>query len=136
MPGFWILGTPATVLVNQGASSSTTINVTDAGGFSGNVTLAVTTPLPSGVTASWGNESDVREQCADSHGEQFSGQLKHHADHHRHVRKPEGNYQHYGSSSCGRLSSFRFAEQPGAEPGRFRNIDRLPSTLNMDLTAT
>ena len=54
MPGFWILGTPATVLVNQGASSSTTINVTDAGGFSGNVTLAVTAPLPSGVTAVWG----------------------------------------------------------------------------------
>jgi len=54
VPGFWILGTPAVVLVNQGASSSTTINVTDAGGFNGNVTLAVTTPLPSGVTASWG----------------------------------------------------------------------------------
>ena len=54
VPGFWILGTPTTVLVNQGASSSTTINVTDAGGFSGNVTMAVTTALPSGVTASWG----------------------------------------------------------------------------------
>ena len=54
VPGFWILGTPATVLLNQGASSSTTINVTDAGGFSGKVTLALTTPLPSGVTASWG----------------------------------------------------------------------------------
>ncbi|MGB8536521.1 MAG: FG-GAP-like repeat-containing protein [Acidobacteriaceae bacterium] len=54
VPGFWILGTPATVLLNQGASSSTTINVTDAGGFGGNVTLAVTTPLPSGVTALWG----------------------------------------------------------------------------------
>jgi hypothetical protein len=54
VPGFWIQGTPATVLLNQGASSSTTINVTDAGGFSGKVTLAVTTPLPNGVTASWG----------------------------------------------------------------------------------
>ena len=54
VPGFWILGTPAVVSVNQGASSSTTINVTDAGGFNGNVTLAVSTPLPSGVTASWG----------------------------------------------------------------------------------
>jgi hypothetical protein len=53
VPGFWILGTPATVLLNQGASSSSTINVTDAGGFSGNVTLTVTTPLPSGVTALW-----------------------------------------------------------------------------------
>jgi uncharacterized membrane protein len=54
VPGFWILGTPTTVLLNQGASSSTTVNVTDAGGFSGKVTMAVTTPLPSGVTASWG----------------------------------------------------------------------------------
>jgi Pro-kumamolisin, activation domain/FG-GAP-like repeat/Bacterial Ig-like domain (group 3)/FG-GAP repeat len=54
VPGFWILGTPAAVSVNQGASSSTTINVTDAGGFSGNVTLAVTSPLPTGVTALWG----------------------------------------------------------------------------------
>jgi hypothetical protein len=53
VPGFWILGTPATVLLNQGASSFTTINVTDAAGFSGKVSLAVTTPLPSGVTASW-----------------------------------------------------------------------------------
>ena len=53
LPGFWIRGTPATVSVNPGASTSTTINVTDAGGFSGNVTLAVTTPLPSGVTALW-----------------------------------------------------------------------------------
>ena len=54
VPGFWILGTPATVVLNPGASSSTTINVTGAGGFSGKVTMAVTTPLPSGVTASWG----------------------------------------------------------------------------------
>lgn len=54
VPGFWILGAPTTVSVNQGGSSSTTINVTDAGGFSGNVTLAVTTPLPAGVTAAWG----------------------------------------------------------------------------------
>jgi hypothetical protein len=54
IPGFWIQGTPAVVTVNQGASSSTTINVADVGGFNGNVTLAISTPLPSGVTASWG----------------------------------------------------------------------------------
>jgi hypothetical protein len=54
VPGFWILGTPATVGLNPGASSSTTINVTGAGGFSGKVTMAVATPLPTGVTASWG----------------------------------------------------------------------------------
>jgi uncharacterized membrane protein len=54
LPGFWILGAPATVPLNQGGSSTTTINVTDAGGFTGRVNLAVASPLPSGVTASWG----------------------------------------------------------------------------------
>jgi subtilase family serine protease len=53
VPGFWIMGTPATISLNPGASGSTTINVTDAGGFSGKVTMAVTSPLPNGVTASW-----------------------------------------------------------------------------------
>src|SRR5271156_5597831 len=56
VPGFWILGTPATVLLNQGASSSTTINVTDAGGFGGNVTLTLTKPRPNGVTAVLGTD--------------------------------------------------------------------------------
>ena len=54
VPGFWIIGSPATVAVLQGATTSTTISVTDAGGFTGNVSLAITTPLPQGVTASWG----------------------------------------------------------------------------------
>ncbi len=54
VPGFWIIGSPATVNVNQGASSSTTISVSDAGGFNSNVTLAVTSTLPTGVTAAWG----------------------------------------------------------------------------------
>jgi subtilase family serine protease len=54
VPGFWLLSSSSTVFVNQGASNSTTITVTDAGGFTGNVTLAVTSTLPTGVTASWG----------------------------------------------------------------------------------
>ncbi|MFP5226749.1 MAG: FG-GAP-like repeat-containing protein [Acidobacteriota bacterium] len=54
VPGFWLIGSPATVNVNQGASGSTTVTVSDAGGFNGNVTLAVTSTLPTGVTASWG----------------------------------------------------------------------------------
>ena len=53
-PGFWIIGSPATVSLDLGSSSTTTFTVTDAGGFTGNVTLAVTSPLPTGVTASWG----------------------------------------------------------------------------------
>jgi hypothetical protein len=70
VPGFWILATPSTLSLNLGASTSTTVNVTDAGGFTGNVTLAVTTPLPSGVTASWGtnptSESSVLTLTASS----------------------------------------------------------------------
>ncbi len=54
VPGFWMSSSTANVSVNQGASSSTTVTVTDAGGFSGNITLAVTSTLPTGVTASWG----------------------------------------------------------------------------------
>jgi hypothetical protein len=54
VPGFWILASSSTVSIKQGASSSTTFTVTDAGGFTGNVTLAITSALPSGVTASWG----------------------------------------------------------------------------------
>ncbi|MGA3133029.1 MAG: FG-GAP-like repeat-containing protein [Terracidiphilus sp.] len=53
VPGFWISSSSGTVNVVQGASTTATISVTDAGGFSGNVNLAVTSTLPSGVTASF-----------------------------------------------------------------------------------
>ncbi len=54
VPGFWIIGSPATIGVLQGASATTTISVTDGGGFTGSVNLAVTSALPTGVTATWG----------------------------------------------------------------------------------
>jgi subtilase family serine protease len=54
VPGFWIAASSATVNVNQSASGTTTVSVTDAGGFTGNVALAVTSTLPTGGTASWG----------------------------------------------------------------------------------
>jgi subtilase family serine protease len=54
VPGFWILASSSTVSVSQGTSNSTTISVTDAGGFNGGVALALTSSLPTGVTASWG----------------------------------------------------------------------------------
>jgi uncharacterized membrane protein len=54
VPGFWLASSSSNVSVPQGASSSTTIAVTDAGGFTGDVSLAVTSTLPTGVTASWG----------------------------------------------------------------------------------
>jgi subtilase family serine protease len=53
VPGIWLAALPSTLSINQGASATTTIMVTDAGGFTGNVNLAVTSGLPSGVTASW-----------------------------------------------------------------------------------
>jgi uncharacterized membrane protein len=53
-PGFWIVSSSSIVSIPQGASTATTITVTDAGGFDGSVHLALTSALPSGVTASWG----------------------------------------------------------------------------------
>ena len=52
-PGFAINAAPADLMTQQGNSVSTTINTAYFDGFSGNVTLAITTPLPAGVTATW-----------------------------------------------------------------------------------
>ena len=54
LPGFWLSASSPSVVMNPGASGSTTISVVDAGGFSGNVQLAITSTLPAGVTAKWG----------------------------------------------------------------------------------
>ena len=53
VPGFWIEASSRRISILPGQSSTTTVNVTDAAGFSGNVTLAITSTLPKGVTASW-----------------------------------------------------------------------------------
>jgi subtilase family serine protease len=49
-PGFSLAASPFSVALAQGSSASTTITVTDGGGFTGNVTLSVS-GLPNGVTA-------------------------------------------------------------------------------------
>ena len=54
IPGFWLSASSPSVVMNPGASGSTTISVVDAGGFSGKVQLAITSTLPTGVTAKWG----------------------------------------------------------------------------------
>ena len=51
-PSFTLSASPATLPVAQGSSGATAIQVTGAGGFSGNVTLTAS-GLPSGVTASF-----------------------------------------------------------------------------------
>jgi len=53
LPGFWLTASPTSLSISQGGASTTAVIVTDAGGFSGSVTLAVTSSLPSGVTATW-----------------------------------------------------------------------------------
>ncbi|HEY2468940.1 MAG TPA: Ig-like domain repeat protein [Terracidiphilus sp.] len=50
--GFWLSSLPGDVPVAQNSSGATNVAVTDAGGFSGNVSLAAS-GLPSGVTASF-----------------------------------------------------------------------------------
>jgi len=52
-PGFTLASSPSSLTINQGSSGTSTISVTDVGGFTGSVTLAAS-GLPSGVTASFG----------------------------------------------------------------------------------
>jgi hypothetical protein len=53
VPGFWIATAQGTIVLNPGSTSTATFSITDAGGFTGAVTLAVTSALPAGVTASF-----------------------------------------------------------------------------------
>ncbi|MDR3746514.1 MAG: FG-GAP-like repeat-containing protein [Acidobacteriaceae bacterium] len=53
VPGFWIAASAGAQSINQGGTSTSTITVTDAGGFTDSVNLAVS-GLPAGVTAAWG----------------------------------------------------------------------------------
>jgi subtilase family serine protease len=52
-PSFTLSASPSSLTITQGSSGTSTITVTDVGGFSGSVTLAAS-GLPSGVTASFG----------------------------------------------------------------------------------
>lgn len=52
-PSFTLSASPSSVTVTQGGSGTSTITVTDLGGFSGSVNLAAS-GLPSGVTATFG----------------------------------------------------------------------------------
>jgi hypothetical protein len=52
-PGFTLSANPSTLSVAQGGSNTSTITVNPTGGFTGSVGLAVTSTLPSGVTASF-----------------------------------------------------------------------------------
>ena len=53
VPGFWLASSQSMVTANPGGTATTSILVTDAGGFNGNVTFAITSALPSGVTAAF-----------------------------------------------------------------------------------
>jgi kumamolisin len=52
-PSFTLSDSPSSLTITQGGSGTSTITVTDVGGFSGSVTLAAS-GLPSGVTAAFG----------------------------------------------------------------------------------
>jgi len=60
-PGFTLSASPTSVSVAQGGTRTSTITVTDVGGFSGTVALAAT-GLPSGVSASFANGSTAGTQ--------------------------------------------------------------------------
>jgi hypothetical protein len=52
-PGFTLSANPTSLSVAQGGNETSTITVNPTGGFTGSVSLAVTSTLPSGVTASF-----------------------------------------------------------------------------------
>jgi hypothetical protein len=52
-PGFTLTPSPSSLKIYPGTSGSTAIFVTGYHGFSGSVSLAVTSGLPTGVTANW-----------------------------------------------------------------------------------
>ncbi|MGA2889381.1 MAG: protease pro-enzyme activation domain-containing protein, partial [Terracidiphilus sp.] len=51
--GFTLSASPSSLSVNPGGTSTTTITINGLAGFTGSVSLAVTSDLPSGVTASF-----------------------------------------------------------------------------------
>lgn len=53
-PGFWLSTSKPSIDIGQGSSATSTITITPIGGFTGGVTLDITSTLPSGVTATWG----------------------------------------------------------------------------------
>ena len=63
-PGFMITPQPVYVQLMPGYSTATTFRVTPLGGFAGQVTYAVTSPLPNDVMASWTTDiTSGGEQC-------------------------------------------------------------------------
>ncbi len=54
-PGFTLEPSPANLKIYPGTSGTVSIQMTGLAGFNGSVNLAVTSGLPSGVTASWVN---------------------------------------------------------------------------------
>ncbi|HEY4358403.1 MAG TPA: FG-GAP-like repeat-containing protein [Acidobacteriaceae bacterium] len=57
IPGFFIASSKGVLAVNPGGSASVNMTITDVGGFSGSVDFAVSSQLPSGVTASFSPSS-------------------------------------------------------------------------------
>jgi uncharacterized membrane protein len=53
VPGFWLDSAQSTIAVNPGGTATATLSITGADGFTGSVNLAVTSALPTGVTASF-----------------------------------------------------------------------------------
>ena len=52
-PGFSILFSPSSIQIPVGATATATVSVIRYGGFTGDVNLAITSPMPGGLTATW-----------------------------------------------------------------------------------
>jgi hypothetical protein len=53
VPGFFLSPSQSSVALNPGGTASVNLTITDVGGFAGSVNFAVTSTLPSGVTAAF-----------------------------------------------------------------------------------
>jgi hypothetical protein len=53
VPGFWLSSSQSSVGINPGSTGTATMNLTNAGGFNGSISLAVSSALPTGVTAAF-----------------------------------------------------------------------------------
>ncbi len=81
-PNFTLSASPGSVTITQGSSGTSTITVTDVGGFSGSVTLSAS------GSAEWRNgrlqpESHQHDQHADPDGQRHGCHGDSHRDHHR-----------------------------------------------------
>ena len=123
VPGFFLSSAQNAVAVNPGGTGSTTFTISDAGTFSGSVTLALTSSLPSGVTASFSPNPYDRNVRADADRDRGRAGEQPDGDHHGHVRYVDGEHEYHALGACAKLRPVGDAGGHRDQPGRFGLVD-------------